>query len=199
MATVTCHTCPEPGMTGKIVILGTNNLHAYGTVTEMVTVLMFNDTNASAIETVHAVDFLHYIPGTIEHHEPAENVLDALISALSHCNPCAHPYGKWIQSMKTAYEFADNLAVLVYNASHDQEDLKEKIKGLKFCVSMLSKENMPSSRALLNRLCSVESLRRLHERKASVIQSYWRKSVSNPNMYVCRRRLLREFEEMLFP
>lgn len=199
MATVTCHTCPEPGMTGKIVILGTNNLHAYGTITEMVTVLMFNDTDASVIETVHAADFLHYLPSTIDHVVPAETVLAALISALSNSNPCAHPYGKWIQSMKTAYEFADNLAVLVYNASHDREDLKAKIKGLKLCVSVCSKENMPSSRVLLNRLCSVESMRRLHERKASVIQSYWRKSVSNPNMYVCRRRLLREFEDMVFP
>ena len=188
----------SPGL--NIIVLGRYQIeYEGGPPIEMDVVLLYaNAPESGTIETILSWELEGWLYAEEPREEPASVVLGALTDAIKRWDPESHPRGKWVQAMRTAYEFADHLIAKMFHPVSDIVNMAPNIVELKRHMCMLDANYLPHSEMLLNELVKKEATRRLKERKAFLIQSRWRHVISNPYSDICRKRLMREFTEMAF-
>ncbi|MBD1218448.1 MAG: hypothetical protein H9536_14235 [Aphanizomenon flos-aquae Clear-A1] len=94
--------------------------------------------------------------------------------------------------------FDSNLVLLSQNTLNDPIERVETIHSLKQYIKEYKKmcknnQVLSKTQAFLDKLLGEEALSRLHNKKATIIQRFFREAIANPYTLLCRQRLQHEF------
>ena len=74
----------------------------------------------------------------------------------------------------------------------------QNIQKLKKIASEFDETQLPKTHTLLDELLKDIAEKMFRDKKAAMIQKAWKVAISCPNMALCRLRLLREFDELMW-
>lgn len=139
---------------------------------------------------------------TISHHVYDQNyelsdieTVHALVKACEWFMPYFSTH-KWRSTYLIVMSKCDEILKQYIIANEASLDLREKISVLKTILNQGLV--MPLCEELLDALLEELAVRKLMNKKATIIQRIWRDIVVNPNHPVCQSRLRHEFEEMVY-